>query len=195
VTRFGRCNPSRCRRCLLHECCCAALVQVPVRTRVVVIMPTTEVRKPTNTGRLVPLLLTGGEVRLRGVEGAPLQVEDLLVPERRTFVLDPDARATLDAELVASDPRPATLIVLDGTWRQARRILNRTLALNRAQRVRLAEGAPSRYRLRTPKATDKLATLEAIARALLPLEGPEVTAHLEAAFDEVVESTLRSRGA
>ncbi|MCO5167436.1 MAG: DTW domain-containing protein [Planctomycetes bacterium] len=184
----------RCAGCALPPdlCLCDALRPIAARTRVVVLMHASERTKPTNTGRLVPRLLEGGEVRLRGAPGAPLDLVDLADPARRLLVLDPDGVALDAAE---DDARPVTLLVPDGTWRQARRIVTREPGLARATRVRLPAGGPTRYRLRDSGAPTRLATLEAVARALGALEGPAAQAHLEAAFDLLVERTLRLRGA
>lgn len=162
------------------------------------------------------MLVEGAEVRLRGVpgdydpvrdpgrrppgrgaaagpaRGSRPDLQDLVDPARRLLLLEPRG-APLD-EVAAADPRPATLIVPDGTWRQAWRAVTREPALAAATRVRLPEGPPTRYRLRDSGAPDRLATLEAVARALGVLDGPEVQAHLEAVFDAWVERTLRLRG-
>jgi DTW domain-containing protein YfiP len=208
----------RCARCALPEeaCLCALLVPTAARTRVVVLMHFAEHKKPTNTGRLVPMLVEGAEVRLRGLpgdydpdrdprrrpagrgpdagaaRGTRVDMQDLLDPARRLLLLEPDGAPL--AEVAAADPRPVTLIVADGTWRQARRTVNREPALAQATRVRLPDGPPGRYRLRDSGAPERLATLEAVARALGVLDGPEVQAHLEAVFDQLVERTLRLRG-
>lgn len=187
----------RCARCGLppEECLCALLVAQPVRTRVVVLLPIAESKKPTNTGRLLPLLLEGAELRCRGMIGAPLDLSGLADPGRRLLLMDATAPRALDAACVAEDPRPVTLLVPDGTWRQARRLMNRARELDGIPRVRLAEGPPTAYRLRHPRGEEKLATLEAVARALGALEGPAVQERLEAVFDELVTRTLRIRGA
>ena len=56
----------RCARCELHLrlCLCAELVPLALATRVVVLSSAKETRQATNTGRLVPLALAGGEVRI-----------------------------------------------------------------------------------------------------------------------------------
>ena len=167
---------------------CAALQVGPARTRVIAVGPVAEFKKPTNTGRLLPLLLEGAELRPRGQIGAPLDLTGLVVPGRRLLLLDPTAPT-----LLASDPLPATLVVADGSWRQARRLMNRCRGLDVALRVRLPEGAPTRYRLRSPRSLDKVSTLEAVARALGVLEGPEQEERLERVFDELVTRTLRAR--
>jgi DTW domain-containing protein YfiP len=175
---------------------CDHLRPIEARAGVVVLAHRNELQKPTNTGRLVPLLVSSGQVRLRGDRGAPLDLSDLVAGAVRPLLLDPGG-AVLDEALLAADPRPVTLVLTDGTWRQARRIARHEPALLRMQRVSLPEGgAPTRYRLRHPRGPGKVCTLEAVARALAVTEGPrgpEVQAHIEAAFDIFVEATLHLR--
>jgi DTW domain-containing protein YfiP len=104
----------------------------------------------------------------------------------------------VSAALLAQDPRPVTLIVPDGCWREGRRQDGRTDELQGIERVTIAPGPPSRYRLRSQTDPRRLSTLEAVARALEVLEGergPEVRSALEATLDLIVDRTLRLRGA
>jgi DTW domain-containing protein YfiP len=185
----------RCVRCGFHLrlCLCAELRPLALATRVVVLSSPREVPQPTNTGRLVPLALSGGEVRVVAPRGPPLVREELVDPAHRTLLLFPsdDARPLARA---AEDARPVTLIVPDGTWRKARRIAARESALAGLERVTLPPGPGSRYRLRAHPDARCLATFEAVARALGILEGPEVQARLERVFALFVERTLFSRG-
>lgn len=200
MTRGRKGQLLRCKRCGLPPddlCVCDALRPIAARTGVAVLAHRNELQKPTNTGRLVPLLVEGAQVRMRGDRVEPLDLSDLLAGAVRPLLLDPGG-AMLDEALLAADPRPVTLVLTDGTWRQARRIAVREPGLLRMERVRLPEGGgPSRYRLRHPRGPAKVCTLEAVARALGVTEGPrgpEVQAHIEAAFDIFVERTLRLRG-
>jgi len=185
----------RCARCELHLrlCLCAELVPLALATRVVVLSSAKETRQATNTGRLVPLALAGGEVRILERGAPPLPERAFAEPGRRTLLLFPGPGAReLDHE--PGDARPITLIVPDGTWRTARRMVGREPALAALECVRLAPGPPSRYRLRSHPDEHCLATFEAVARALGRLEGPPTEARLERVFALFVERTLFSRG-
>lgn len=195
MTRSRHGTSTRCPRCALLPalCICAELTARPISTRLVVLLLGAEVHKPTNTGRLAALLLEGTELRVQAPR-VPLRLDDLVDdPARRPLLLCETGTRVLDRALVAEDPRPPTLIVLDGTWSQARRFSTREPALRRVERVRVEGGGPTRYRLRNARAPGRFSTLEAIARALEPLEGPEVRAHLEAAFERFVERSLEGR--
>jgi DTW domain-containing protein YfiP len=94
-------------------------------------------------------------------------------------------------------PAPAEvrrLVVLDGTWRQVRRMLRRLPALQALPRLSLATSPGPVVRLRRPTFEEGRSTLEAIAGALALLEGAEVAAPLLALHALHVERTLRARG-
>ncbi len=192
---------ARCMRCRMHvdRCVCDAVPTLPTRSRVVVVMHKREWPKTTATSHLAALALPALEIRLRGVPGAPLDTRGLDDPERRTWLLFPsDDAALLTPALVAADPRPVTLVVPDGSWRQASKVAKREPGLRDLPRVRLPDLGPSRYRLRAEPRADGLATFEAISRALGILEGPKdgprVRRALDALFDLMVRRTLESRG-
>jgi DTW domain-containing protein YfiP len=191
----GRTTLDRCPRCLLHlhSCLCASLQPLTLATRVCVLRHRKEVHKPTNTGRLVPLTLVRGDIRVFGARDEELDTAGFFDPERRTLLLYP----SLDAQLLArdeSDTRPVTLIVPDSDWRRAQKFATREGKLVGVPRVRLPSGPPSMYRLRRHPDPRFLATFEAVARALGILEGPEVQVQLEQVFRAMVERVLLSRG-
>jgi DTW domain-containing protein YfiP len=178
----------------LRLCVCAVIEPLDLATRVVVVSHPREVGKPTNTGRLVGVSLLRGEVRVRH-RGEALPLEDLTGPEQRPLLLFSGLGArTLTAEHAEDDGRERVLIVPDGTWRQARRMVVREPGLAALPRVCLPDGPPSRYRLRGHYDPRSLATFEAVARALGVLEGPQVQRALERLFDAMVERTLWTRG-
>lgn len=187
----------RCPKCFLHVpiCLCAAVRPQAIATRVVVVMHHYEGNKKSNTGRLLTLALDQAEVRLRGRPHTPLDTEGLLNPARRVVLLYPTPEAEpIDAAWRAADPRPVTLVVPDGNWKQASKVVKREPAFAALPRVTLPPGPPSRYRLRRHPDPDRICTLEAVARALGVLEGPAVRAELERLLDVFVERTLWSRG-
>jgi len=151
---------------------------------------------PTNTGRLAHQCLVDSQLVLRGLEDTPA-----VLPPSATFagtplLLHPTEDAlTLDEHFQATIPPPYTLVVPDGSWRQASKMGNREPSLKAIRRVKLPAGAPSRYQLRKETKPGGLATIEAIGRALGFLESPALEEALEKIFSLMVERTLRSRGA
>jgi DTW domain-containing protein len=194
----------RCAGCGLAEtlCFCASLAPMAVRTRVVVVAHRDELYKTTNTGRLVPRLLEGARFLVRGEHADPTrdleresarEAAELFAPETRRLVLFPAPGARL---LSASDlaEGPLALVVPDGTWTQGRKLGQRDPLALGAERVALPPGPPSRYRLRRNGREGGLCTLEAVARAMRVLEGPEVEARMLEVLDRFVACQLVTRG-
>jgi DTW domain-containing protein YfiP len=155
-----------------------------------------EDRKPTNTGRLAAECLVNSEIVLRGHEdmpSAPIAWGEAAQP----LLLFPHEDAVPLSDYAAS-PRPVTLIVPDGTWRQASKVRKRVPGLDGVPCVTLPAGPPSLYRLRAEAHATGLATIEAIARAIGIVEGPEVgpavQQSIESVFLAMVERTLWTRG-
>ena len=80
------------------------------------------------------------------------------------------------------------IIVLDGTWSQAKALWWRNAWMLKAQRVALNPKRPSRYgRLRKEPRKDSLSTLEAAALLLSRLEkNPEIETVLLASFEKML---------
>jgi DTW domain-containing protein YfiP len=153
---------------------------------------------PINTARLARLSLPDAILR-RAVDfesdpvvTAALSGEDGGPPP---YLLYPGPRAIDLAE--ARPPGPITLVVLDGTWWQAGKLLRRNPRLGTLPQIRIAPAAPSRYRIRREPHDHCVATIEAIAFALRALEGEDVddraVAALLAPFDAMVEHQLGFR--
>lgn len=187
----------RCIVCRMHLdlCVCDAAPRLDLRTRLLLIMHRSETAKSTATGNLALMALANSELLVHGDGAAPLDLQELHHSGRRILLLFPDAAATpLTPGFVARDPRPVTLVVPDGNWRQARKIRRRIPGLDRAEQVTLPPGPPTRYRLRAENRPGGLATFEAISRALAILETPDVQAQLDGLFHLMVRRTMLTRG-
>lgn len=184
----------RCPRCRMHGslCVCALFPRIETRTRLVLVIHRIEARKPSNTGRLAAECLTNCQVLVRGhasTPSAPLAPD----PASQSLLLFPHDDAVPLERFFASS-LPVTLIVPDGTWRQASKVRQRVPGFRDVPCVSLPPDEPSIYRLRAEAHDHGLATAEAIARALGILEGPHVRRALEHVFRAMVERTLWSRG-
>jgi len=181
-----------CRRCLRPTvvCYCAHIVPIETRTRVLLLQHPRERDVAIGTARMAELCLPRAELRL-GIDFStdPVVTRALADPERPAVVLfpGPDAR---DVRVHPPDG-PVTLVVLDGTWWQAAKLLKVNPALRALPRYRFSPDRPSRYRLRREPAAHCLATIEALAGVLGVLEDdPARCAALLAPFDAMVEQQL-----
>jgi DTW domain-containing protein len=185
----------RCARCrlVLGHCLCDLIPRVETSTHVVLILHQMEDRKTSNTGRLALRCLPNSTLVIRGAPGHPIEDSHWNREGNTDTVLlfpHPDARPI---EAWRDHPRPITLVVPDGTWRQAQRVRRRVPGLASVPCARVSRAAPSAYRLRTTWDPKRLATLEAIAEAVGVLEGPDARAALLGIFDIMVERSLRVR--
>jgi DTW domain-containing protein YfiP len=183
----------RCRRCLFlpEVCLCPEIAPIEARTRFVLLRHASERNRPTNTARWAALAL-GCELVDYGAPGEPVDVARVCEPG--TWVLFPGPGAPPDA-----DP-PRRVLVLDGSWSQARRMLQRVPALRELPRLALAAppaappGAAGLPRLRRPRIDAGMSTIEAIARALAQLGEPEAGARLDALHAAALARAWSLRG-
>jgi DTW domain-containing protein YfiP len=177
------------------DCICSLVPTLNLKTKIIVMMHHREWSKPTASARLLALASSNCEIRLRGKKDQPFDSSGIISPERRTLVLYPseDARE-LTPELVAEDSKPVTLVVPDGSWRQAAKSAQREPILKGLARVVLPDMGPTQYQLRNEPKAGGLGTFEAMARALRLLEGEETYQALNTLFLTMVERTLATRG-
>lgn len=174
------------------QCVCHDIRPIATRTRVVIVCHAKEARRASNSARWVPLGLTHAEILEFGaLDRAARPLDECLPSGPGTALLFPDANAPV---LTHVDPPVRTLVVPDGSWPQARRMRQRIVALRALPCVRLPQGPPSRFRLRSQTDPHHLSTFEAVARAVGILEGPDAQQHLDAFFEMAVCRVLRVRG-
>ena len=158
----------RCERPLV-VCVCAHLTPLATRTRVLLLQHPRESRVGVGTARLAHLALPASTLRVGLDFAADAVVQAVLAGPSPAYVLFPGPSA-LD---VADLPRDVaiTLVVLDGTWWQARKLLRLNPALAALPRVAFTPLRPSDYhRIRRQPAAHCVSTIEALAETLAALE-------------------------
>lgn len=173
-------------------CVCELIPAIATRTRLMLVIHRVEARKPTNTGMLAAHCLTNSEIVVRGHEENPTP-PFVASANTRALLLFPHPDA-VPLDRIAPSRKPVTLVVPDGTWRQASKVRNRVPGFRDLTCVSLPIEEPSIYRLRSEAHDHGLATIEAIARALGHLESMAVRREIERVFRAMVERTLWSRG-
>jgi len=184
----------QCPRCHRPQaqCLCALIPNLPSRTRVLILQHPSEVSHALNTARLAALGLQSAEIKVGEVfeELGPL----LTQPGYEACLLFPGEQAQGLVAYPAST-LPKLLVVPDGTWRKARKLLHLNPLLADLPRVQLTDAAPSRYRLRKAPGPGALSTLEAITQALEVLEAPSSFQALLKPFDALIEGQIAAMGA
>lgn len=142
---------ARCKRCLRPTgyCLCALIPQIESRTRVLILQHPDEVSHALNTARLAALGLVNAQLCVGEVFD---DLHTLLNPPgyQARLLFPGDAAETLTA--YAPDATPMLLVVPDGTWRKARKLLHLNPLLAALPRVTLGSVPASRYRLRKARA-------------------------------------------
>jgi DTW domain-containing protein YfiP len=164
----GRPVCERCRR-PIPVCYCAHIHQLTTRTRVVLLQHPRERHVAVGTARMAHLALPNSTLRL----GLDFSLDPVVTAELAAspdvYVLFPGPNAR-DAATLPRD-RPVTLVVLDGTWWQARKLWKLNPVLAALPQVAFAPRQASAYRIRRQPAAFCLSTIEALAE-VLPLVEP-----------------------
>ncbi len=151
-----------------------------------------EVSHALNTARLAALGLVNAELRVGEVfDDLPAL---LATPGYRPVLLFPGEQAQVLSAYEIADDTPLLLIVPDGTWRKARKLLYLNPLLDALPRVTLGQVPPSRYRLRKAPEPGALSTIEAVVEALNALEGAGRFDALCRPFDALIEGQIKAMG-
>ena len=184
-----------CERCLRPQshCLCTLIPSLASRTRVVLLQHPSEVGHALNTARLAALGLCNAELRVGEVfEDLPALLNQ---PGYRACLLFPGEGAlALPQFAEQAAGQPTLLVVPDGTWRKARKLLHCNPLLAALPRVSLEPGLQSRYRLRKAPQAGALSTIEAIVSALETLEAPAQFAALLRPFEALIEGQIAAMG-
>jgi len=168
-------------------CLCDRIPRIDTRVRLVVVRHAHEYFKTTNTARLAALALTNSELHEYGLKEKPFD-PSVLEGGGCWFLFPGEGPAC-----PASAP-PERLVVVDGSWHQAKKILRGVPALWNMPRLSLAAPPPTSRRLRTSPHQEGMSTLEAIARAMALLEGEHIGRLLDQLHEEMIDRVLQLRG-
>ncbi|EFF76338.1 tRNA-uridine aminocarboxypropyltransferase [Achromobacter piechaudii] len=183
-----------CTRCLRPEshCLCALIPSLSCRTRVVVLQHPSEARHALNTARLAVLGLRDA----RRVVGERFTPSDWVEPGYTPRLLFPGPDAQVLGPGCGRDiEQPIQLIVPDGTWGHARKLLHINPELAALPRVMLPAGLKTRYRVRHADIDGALSTIEAVTHALNAIEFPTNVDALLRPFEALIDGQIEGMGA
>jgi len=180
----------RCRR-PLTVCYCAQLTELPTQTRIVILQHPRERDKAIGTARMASLCLPGSEL-LVGVrwDSHPGLQRALSDDARPAALLFPGPGAK---DILTERPeKPITLVVVDGTWSQAKNLVRDNPILKSLPRYAFTAPEPSEYRIRKEPGIELVSTIEALMYVLGVLEGqPARFRSLLEPFRAMVDAQLR----
>ena len=181
-----------CPRCErpVRVCYCEYLTSIDTKTRVVLLQHPREEDMAIGTARMASLCLPNSELHV-GVDFAtsPELARALEDPERPAALLYPSDGAV---DVFTDPPRgPITLVVVDGTWWQARTLVRVNPVLAALPRYAFKAPSPSEYRIRREPDEAYVSTIEALVHVLGVLEGdPEKLRGLLTPFRAMIDKQI-----
>ncbi len=188
-----------CRNCQLTQayCVCSSHPVLSSAIDFCLVMDTREPAKASNTGKLIADCLASTRVFVWSRTAPDAALIALLENhEHQAYLVFPGEYAVSSQPVVTGIKcgrgRPL-LVILDGTWSQARKMLRKSPYLQRLPVLSLAQARASRYRLRRSSCAEHLCTAE-VAQACLELAGETANASaLNAYFERFSQAYLDAR--
>lgn len=167
-------------------CICEFRVNIQAQARFWLLTHRKELYKPTNTGRLIVDTIRDSEVFSWSRTEPDVQFLDQLTdPGFDPYIVFPEGEGYQErmVEFEHKPGRKPVFIILDGTWRQARRIFRQSECLQNIPVIQPQTDRKTRYSLRKPNEEHHLCTAE-VAAVMLAQMGDQVSADvLDAYFD------------
>ena len=181
-----------CGRCRRPErvCFCRHLPSLETKTRVVLLQHPRERDMAIGTAHMASLCLVGSELHV-GVDFADSAAVDRILSdaERPAALLWPGEGAI---DVVQHPPQhPITLVVVDGTWWQAKKLVRMNPRIAALPRYAFVPPAPSEYRIRREPQPSFVSTIEALVHVLGALEDdPERYQALLVPFRAMIDAQI-----
>jgi DTW domain-containing protein len=169
--------------------------RVAIRTSLLLVVHVQDLGRQSNTSRLLTLAIRDTKIIGHGDRAVPTDPASHVLTGITPIVLFPGHGARpLTPDFAASLPSPVVLVVPDGNWRQASKMVKRLPFLAESTKVSLPIRDYAGPELRRNKPGGRMSTYEAVARALGILEGEEVVAPLLDFYRRSVDRMLLVRG-
>lgn len=174
-------------------CYCAHVTQIETQTKIVLLQHPRERDKAIGTARMASLCLPNSELHV-GIDFENSKELDRVLEQAAGHValLYPGEDSKEVTRLPAGER--LTLIVVDGTWWQTRKMVRRNSKLASLPRVAFTPERPSEYRIRKEPEDHCVSTIEALMYVLGALEGNvERFTALLAPFRAMVDAQIACR--
>jgi DTW domain-containing protein YfiP len=192
----GRATCYTCLRPHAH-CVCGFITPFAAHTNLLLLQHPNEWRKYYSTAKLVRQAITNASL-MRGVTFSEKSLQSTMNPYE-TYMLYPGAQAADCEEVELSDRH--LVIVIDGTWDEAQKIVYRNPILHNIRRISFNRAFTSTYRIRKPPKVGYLSTVESVAHLLTLNAVRSGKAHmiptyqgLFTLFDEMISRQLAHMG-
>lgn len=188
---------SFCPECefLNSRCLCDTLKIIPNRVHLIVLQHQTESKHPLNTVRIMKKSFKEITVLVGEDFTNDIKLNSLLCnPENVIAVLYPDENSQLLNAESSIDKNITHLILIDGTWRKAKKIFMLSQNLHTIQTLRLDPTDNSDYRIRKAPTDSALSTLEASVEAFKLIDPTLDTTPVTQSFKKMIDHQIEKMG-
>lgn len=161
----------------LNACWCSALPKVRLcpKNRIVLLQHPAEEKRCLRTAPMLKLGLVEDKCLIyKGKRFLKINDELKEILESENSLLLYPSRDSIDIENIPKDKGPYNILILDGTWQQAKAIYSNNPQLHKLQPIKLIPRDNSSYIIRTQPHEKCLSTLESAMEALSILENNEI---------------------
>jgi DTW domain-containing protein YfiP len=164
-----------CPRCEkpLATCLCSEITPLANKVQVTIYRHTSEVKKAIGTAGLCRLGLSHCQIvdtDIVKLSAQPDRRRVLLFPPMESITHQPDKLITTPQLCELAAPSDIELIVLDGSWKKARKMYYLSDDLHGLAKLQLSGAYTGAYRIRKAEKPGQYSTLEAVTFALMELE-------------------------
>lgn len=158
-------NPVCCLRCgFTHQCICDQIPAIKSSLTIALLTHDNELRRDTNTGKLLQQTLPNCHSYIWQRKAAPADLLDMINEDTvQALLLFPSEQSVDVSDIVADYPldnKKLLFIILDGTWQEAKKMMNKSPWLQSIPQVHLTSSLDSAYTLRRNQDSGHLCTCE-----------------------------------
>lgn len=175
----------------VKACLCESIEQVEISTELIILQDPSEVGHAKNSVRLLSLVIPDTQVVVGETPDDFSQLQRQLNASAKPIYLVYPCDESQNAAKVNFDSG-AIILLLDGTWRKAYKLLQLNPWLLQYPALHLDLESASNYTIRKASRSDSLSTLEAVAMMLNIIEPAVDVSPLPKALNALVEQRLNS---
>ncbi|OED64371.1 tRNA-uridine aminocarboxypropyltransferase [Vibrio echinoideorum] len=184
-------NQQACSSCgFTHQCICHLIPSIESQTDLVLLTHENELSRDTNTGKLLQQSLQQCQSFVWQRKTPPAELMALLEDKtRQPFLLFPSDTSIecQQAVMTKAMSRKPLFIILDGTWQEAKKMLNKSIWLQSIPQVHLNITSESSYTLRRNQDSGHLCTCEVGVELLKALGEDEQAQQIDGYFQHYLK--------
>ncbi len=180
-----------CPKCVYPQnaCLCSHIRPLSTEVELIVLQDPSEVKQAKNSVKLMRVVCDKLQVYVGETPNDFIELQEYLARQNKPILLLYPSEHSHSINTLPSS-QGMILLLLDGTWRKAYKLLQLNPWLQQFPFVHLELDRPSNYTIRKAKRSDSLSTLEAAAMAIKTLEPHTDVSPLTDALSALVEHHL-----